>query len=165
MKEGFRKFKEMTMSEYPDILIKGIEENRVFNIYYFLNNFDIRDMQFHNFFGKSLNESFSKKEILNIASKFLLVEELEEYFLILFRTLERSFSLDEIRKEGIYLKEKLKISFEQDFFTGSILLNYHKFLEGENIQRNISFFEKSFSYLKNNQKKCTEINIELQEAA
>lgn len=148
MKEGFRKFKEMMISEYPDILIKGIEEDGVFNIYYFLNNFDIRDMQFHNFFGKSLNESFSEEEISNIASEFLFVEELEEYFPELFRTLEMAFSLDKIRKEEVSLKEKLKISFEQDFFKGSIFLNYHKVLKGENIPKKHLFWKKVLVILK-----------------
>ena len=112
MKEGFRKFKEMMMSEYPNILIKGIEENGIFNIYYFLDNFDIRDMQFHNFFGKSLNASFSEEEISNIASEFLFVEELEEYFPEIYDIFFK-FSIEYNRK--IEVSKKLKINVKTNF--------------------------------------------------
>lgn len=126
MKEGFRKFKEMMMSEYPNILIKGIEENGVFNIYYFLNNFDIRDMQFHNFFGKSLNASFSEEEISNIASEFLFVEELEEYFPEIYDIILK-FSIEYNRK--IEISKKLKVKNTESFLPFNLEGDYKEYYE------------------------------------
>ena len=126
MKEGFRKFKEMMMSEYPNILIKGIEENGVFNIYYFLNNFDIRDMQFHNFFGKSLNASFSEEEISNIASEFLFVEELEEYFPEIYDIILK-FSIEYNRK--IEISKKLKVKNTESFLPFNLEEDYKEYYE------------------------------------
>lgn len=126
MKEGFRKFKEMMMSEYPNILIKGIEENGIFNIYYFLNNFDIRDMQFHNFFGKSLNASFSEEEISNIASEFLFVEELEEYFPEIYDIILK-FSIEYNRK--IEISKKLKVKNTESFLPFNLEGDYKEYYE------------------------------------
>jgi hypothetical protein len=126
MKEGFRKFKEMMMSEYPNILIKGIEENGIFNIYYFLDNFDIRDMQFHNFFGKSLNASFSEEEISNIASEFLFVEELEEYFPEIYDIFFK-FSIEYNRK--IEVSKKLKIKNTESFLPFNLEKGYKEYYE------------------------------------
>ena len=114
------------MSEYPNILIKGIEENGIFNIYYFLNNFDIRDMQFHNFFGKSLNASFSEEEISNIASEFLFVEELEEYFPEIYDIILK-FSIEYNRK--IEISKKLKVKNTESFLPFNLEGDYKEYYE------------------------------------
>ena len=105
MEKAFEKFKEKILLEYPTILIKGIFEGDFFNIYYYLENFNIKDMSFHEILGRCLNESFSEEELQNIGTEYLLEEEVEKYFPEMF---DISFMTDLLMgfNKDLYISER-----------------------------------------------------------
>lgn len=81
MDNEFIKFKELIKKEFPNILIKGIPEEEDFNIYYYLEDFDINNLEFHRKFGACLRKSFSENKFSNIGTEFLYESELKDFFL------------------------------------------------------------------------------------
>lgn len=84
MNNEFIKFKELIKKECPNILIKGIQEEEDFNIYYYLEDFDINNLEFHRKFGACLRKSFSKNKLSSIGTEFLYENELKDFFPELF---------------------------------------------------------------------------------
>ena len=61
IKKIFKEFKEEIKKSYPDILM-GIEKiGEYYRVYYYLKNFDIYDMSFHEIMGKAILKTFYKK--------------------------------------------------------------------------------------------------------
>jgi hypothetical protein len=102
MDNEFIKFKELIKKEYPNILIKGIPEEEDFNIYYYLEDFDINNLEFHRKFGACLRKSFSKNKLSSIGTEFLYESELKDFFPELF-DIKIEKDLD-IRKKVVNLK-------------------------------------------------------------
>ena len=84
MDNEFIKFKELIKKEFPNILIKGIPEEEDFNIYYYLEDFDINNLEFHRKFGACLRKSFSENNLSSIGTEFLYESELKDFFPELF---------------------------------------------------------------------------------
>ena len=84
MDNKFIKFKELIKKEFPNILIKGIPEEEDFNIYYYLEDFDINNLEFHRKFGACLRKSFSENKLSSIGTEFLCESELKDFFPELF---------------------------------------------------------------------------------
>lgn len=75
------KFKNLIQKEYPKIKLKGVMEEDLFNIYYYLEEFDVKnDKRFRSIFGNCLEKTFYKHDKYNISSEYLLKDELKEYF-------------------------------------------------------------------------------------
>ena len=99
MDNEFIKFKELIKKEFPNILIKGIPEEENFNIYYYLEDFDINNLEFHRKFGACLRKSFSENKLSSIGTEFLCESELKDFFPELF-DIKIEKDLD-IRKKGL----------------------------------------------------------------
>lgn len=103
----FDKFKKLMLEEYPNILIGMIIEDESYYIHYYLENFDINDMHFHEIIGKSIKETFYKKGVFNIGLEYLVKEELHTYFphysqkLDLKSILKSNLSNSDLRKDEI----------------------------------------------------------------
>lgn len=80
IKKIFEEFEEKLKKTYPDILI-GIEKiEEYYRVYYYLKNFDIYDMSFHETMGKAILETFYKKGIFNLGQTHLNLERAKEVF-------------------------------------------------------------------------------------
>ena len=111
MDKEFIKFKELIKKECPNILIKGIPEEEDFNIYYYLEDFDINNLEFHRKFGACLRKSFSENKLSSIGTEFLYESELKDFFPELF-DIKIEKDLD-IRKKVVNLKSLDFLSFNK----------------------------------------------------
>ena len=111
MDNEFIKFKELIKKECPNILIKGIPEEEDFNIYYYLEDFDINKLEFHRKFGACLRKSFSENKLSSIGTEFLYESELKDFFPELF-DIKIEKDLD-IRKKVVNLKSLDFLSFNK----------------------------------------------------
>lgn len=80
IKKIFKEFEEKLKKTYPNILI-GIEKiEEYYRVYYYLKNFDIYDMSFHETMGEAILETFYKKGIFNLGQTHLNLERAKELF-------------------------------------------------------------------------------------
>ena len=66
--------------KYKDLMVGCKKEGDYYQIYHYLPNFDIADMEFHEMMGGIIREVFYNRGITNVGQSNLIEEELKEYF-------------------------------------------------------------------------------------
>lgn len=80
IKKIFEEFEEKLKKTYPDILIDIEKIEEYYRVYYYLKNFDIYDMSFHETMGEAILKTFYKKGIFNLGQTHLNLERAKEIF-------------------------------------------------------------------------------------
>lgn len=80
IKKIFKEFKEEIKKSYPDILMDIEKIDEYYRVYYYLKNFDIYDMSFHEIMGKAILKTFYKKGVFNLGQTHFNLERAKKVF-------------------------------------------------------------------------------------
>lgn len=90
VKEVFEKFKKQIKISYPDILVGFEEIEGYYRIYFYLEDFDINDMDFNEKIGGVIKETFYKNWIFNLGQTHFNLERAKKVFPELKKNIEEN---------------------------------------------------------------------------